>query len=693
MTSSARNLDSLFRPRSIAIVGASSRTGSPGSRPLEYLLELGYNGTILPINPAHEALHGLRCHPSLAALDVVPDVVLVSVPASAAVAVVEESAQLGVGAAIVFSSGFAEASDEGRRAQTMMTEAARASGMRIVGPNCQGVYFGPSKAALTFTGSLSGGAPTDTGVAYIGQSGAIGGSVLDLARPRGLGLTAWVSVGNQADVTVAEAALDLVRRDEIHVAALYLESVDDGATFMELAETAAHLGKKLVVLRGGRTEIGQRAAASHTGALTPPGAAFDAVAARLGVVIVDDIDELVDAAFVMSRFGSGHGRRTVVLSGSGGAGSLAADHFDDAGIELPELPKELRDELSEVIPDFGSVDNPVDVTAQLFTRDAHQFGRICERLANHSEIDQLGVIVNVLTGEPAEAFATDVVRIAAAAPIPVHLCYLASHETTAAPRAILRDGRVPVYDSLRRLAQAARWAATPPATPRVEPRPLDLPDVEGVVLTEWRATSLLRAAGVAVPRGVLIQDPAEAVSAVREVGGRAVCKVQSADVLHKTELGFVALGVTEDDARLVVSEMLGRAGAVTVDGVLVQEMLPVGLELLVGVTCPLSGLPPLLTVGLGGIVAELIGDVASTSLPVTRQDVENLVLQLRTSALLTGHRGRDPYDLAGAVDAIHAIASLASTLGARLLELEVNPLIVQSNGGGAVAADALVRLR
>lgn len=690
-----RNLDRLFEPRTIAIVGASGREGNPFARPLQYLQRFGFVGSVLPINPGYAELMGLTCYPSLEATGVSPDLVLVLVPAAGATAVIEEAARVGAGAAIVFSSGFAETGQPGRDAQARLTEIARESGMRIVGPNCQGVYYGPSRLTATFTGALEGGLPESTGVAYVGQSGAIGGSVLDLARERGVGMTAWVSVGNQADLSVAEAASDLVLRDEVDVVALYLETVDDGAAFVEMAETAAELDKKLVILRSGRTEVGQRAAASHTGALTPPGEAIDAVARRYGAVLVDDVDELLDASHVMSRFGRGHGRSTVVLTSSGGAGALAADHLSDCGIELPALAAGLQEELASVIPDFGSVENPVDVTAQLFSRGVHAFGEVCEQIANDPEVHQVAVVLTMVTGEAADVLAEDLAQVVDSTGIPIHICWLASEEQTSGARARLRQLRIPVHSSVHRLAKAARWAATPAGRSPTPPADVsvELSDCSGTELTEWHAAKLLNRFGVRTPRGVLVDDPKNAAAAVNAVGGMAVCKLQCAGISHKTELGLVRLNVTEADSETVVAELLNALSRPEVAGVLVQEQVPAGFELLVGVTASIEGLPPLLTVGLGGIRAELAGDVTSDCLPLSSGDIASLIGRLKVAPVLTGYRGQPGYDLGAAITAIEGICHLAEALAPRLLELEVNPLIIQPMDGGAVAADALVRLR
>ena len=688
------SFDRIFEPASVAIVGASGRSGNPFARPLEYLVELGYEGEILPINPGYQELRGLKCYPSLDDLEVTPDLVLVLVPAAAVPAAVESAARLGAGGVIVFSSGFAETGVEGRAAQEQLRSLAGET--RIIGPNCQGIYFAGSKLAATFTGAIQGGLPAPSGVAYVGQSGAIGGSVLDLARAKGVGLSAWVSVGNQIDVTVAEVAHDLVHRPGIDVIAMYIESLDDGAAFVDLAASAAELDKSLVILRSGRTTIGQRAAASHTGAMTPPGAEFEAAARRFGAILVDDVDELLDAASALSRFGRPHGRRTVIVTSSGGAGALAADHLTDAGLELPPLVGDLRQSLASVIPDFGSVENPVDVTAQLFAGGTHAFGAVCRQIAADPDVDQIAVVLTMVTGEAADALAADLVDVIDETATPIHIAWLASEEQTTGARSILRKHRVPVHNSISRMSASARWIASAlPSLRSTGPlgRAYDLDDQLSGQLTEWQSGKLLSDFGVPIPAGQLIQTADQAADAVEAVGGRGVLKMQAAQILHKSELGLVRLDVTAANAEAVASELLSAVAAGDREGILVQEQLGSGLELLVSVIRSSSGLPLLLTVGRGGTETELLGDLASISLPADRSEINELLSTLRSAPLLDGFRGRPAFDRDAAVAAIDGIAQLAQALGPKLIEIEINPLIVQAAGNGATAADALINLR
>jgi acetate---CoA ligase (ADP-forming) len=302
----------------------------------------------------------------------------------------------------------------------------------------------------------------------------------------------------------------------------------------------------------------------------------------------------------------------------------------------------------------------------------------------------------MVTGEAADALAGDLADIVDGTGIPVHLCWLAGEEQTREARRRLRQRRIPIHNSVHRLGKAARWASTPIPAPRpsiAEVEPLVLGEVPAAVLSEWQVTDLLAAAGVRTPRGLLVEEPGRAAAAVEAVGGLAVCKLQSGSTLHKTELGLLQLGVLAEEAESVVSKLLAAVDLPDVEGVLVQEQVPSGLELLVGITSTSPGLPPLLTVGLGGVATELLGDVVSDCLPLSSSEVEALLGRLRSAPLLTGFRGRPAYDLTAAVEAIVNLARLAEAFGHRLIELEVNPLIVQPARGGAVAADALVRLR
>jgi acyl-CoA synthetase (NDP forming) len=695
-TSAPEGLAALVEPRSIAVVGATGKPGSLFARPLEYMRTSGYAGTLHPVNPKYDVIGGLPCAPSLEAIGAPVDLVLVLVPGAHVEAIVEEAGAIGAKAAVVFSSGFAEVGPEGIERQRRLTEVARRTGVRVVGPNCQGIIHSATGLAATFTGSILSGMPAVSGLAYVGQSGAVGGCVMDLARDRGVGVGAWMSVGNQADVDVFEAAGVLVERDDVRVIAAYVESVQDGDHYVELAARCAQLGKPLVLLGSGQTESGRRAAVSHTGGLLGPGEAFAAVARRHGAIVVDEVDELVDVSCALLRFGTGHGRRIGIATASGGAGSIAADRMSLGGLVVPELRAPTQNRLSQIVPDFGAVANPVDATFQLFAGGDATFADVGAIVAQDAAIDQVVMVMGAIGGPAAAQVAQEIVALVDTAPAPVHYAYLVGHEETADARRVLRDGQVAAYANLERVATVARALTV---TPRLTARPQDAPPdprfagLPGPLLTEAGALAVLDAAGVPRPRSVLVTSPDAAADAVASVGGRAVCKLQSPEILHKSDLGLVALDVDSAGAAAVVSRLLDAASGAHVDGVLVQEQVSAGLELLVGVTRSRPDLPALLTVGLGGVLAEALRDTVSECLPLEAPDVRGMLDRLRGHALLEGFRGGPRYDLPAIAEAVAAIGRAAGLLGDRLLELEVNPLIAQPDGGGAHAVDALIRLR
>ncbi len=694
------DLTALFRPRSVAIIGASGRAGNPFARPLQYLTEQGFPGEIYPVNPNYDELAGLPCYASLADVPGPVDLALINIPAAGAIDAVRDCGRQGVGAAVMFSAGFAETGPDGEALQAELATAARDAGVRLLGPNCQGVVFLPQRLYLTFTNGAQFTIPSGSGVAYVGQSGAVGGSILDLARESGMGLDAWVSTGNQADLGVLEVAAHLVDDPTIRVLALYLESIGDGAAFGSLARRADELGKQLVVLRSGRSDAGRRAVASHTGAMVASGAAFDLLARREGVILVDDVDELLLTAHVLARMPVPLGGRLGVVTSSGGAGSLAADHAEAAGLTLPVLADAAQRDLAEHVPEFGSVTNPVDVTAQLFNRGFELFGEVCRRVAAEDDIDAVVVLITMVVGDRGRQLADELVATAAAITKPVYVVWLAGAEQTQQGRAAYRDGHLPVFSSVGMLCRVvgrvvARQGYAPPriAPPSVaDPTAVHALQLGDGALTEAQGIALLDAAGVPRPPATLVRSGRDARTAASRLGGPFACKVQARGVSHKSDVGGVVLNVAVDDVEATVDRLLAEVDLpkADVEGVLVQQMAPQGLEVIVGVTRPDPGYPPVLTLGAGGVATEIHRDVTSQVLPVDADEAVRMLRQLRSWPLFDGHRGAPPLDVAALADAVASIAGLAGELGERLEELEINPLIVHPRGDGVTAVDIVV---
>jgi len=691
----------MFAPRAIAIVGASGRQGNPFARPLQYLLQFGYEGAVYPVNPMYESLHGVPCYPDLASLPGPVDLVLFLVSARETVRQLPAVAAAGARAAVVFASGFAEAGPEGRRLQEELVRLARAHDIRVLGPNCQGVMSVPHRMAATFTAAVEDGHPRAGNVAYIGQSGAVGGSILSLARERGLGIAAWASTGNQADLTALDVGEYLIEDDQIRILMLYLESAVDGRAYERIATRAAQLRKSLVVLQSGISTGGARAAASHTGAIVGTNAAFLEMSRELGVIVAEDIEDFIATAQALSVLPRADGRRVGIVTTSGGAGCLAADSVEDAGLTVDPLDAATQADLSTVMPDFGAVGNPVDVTAQLFrTGEPEPFVDVCRKVIADPTVDSVLVALTLVTGPMATKLAEHLSALWIEAPKPMVVVWLAAREQTAQARMVLRDRGLPLLESPRTAAAVLRALSTP--WPKKRARAMTarpsrellgaLEHLRGPVVLEADGGQLLDLAGIRRPRQYLVTSAAAAREAAEAIGGPVVMKIQSPQVLHKTDRGGVRVGVRPTDAAAVFDELDAAFADVPGAGVLVQEMVGPGPELVVGMTRSGTGFPPLLTVGMGGVAVELFRDTASRLAPVDEEQAEQMMRQLRSAPLLTGFRGRPGVALQAAARAIAGISRLGVELGERLVELEINPLRLCDDGAAAVALDFLLRL-
>ncbi|MES1931946.1 acyl-CoA synthetase [Salinisphaera shabanensis T35B1] len=696
----SRSLTRMFRPRAVALVGASGRAESAMARPLRYLQEHGFSGQIYPVNPGYDELAGLRCYDSLKSVPEAVDLVLVMVPAAQAVQTVRDAGEVGAVASIVFASGFAEIGAEGARLQAELVEAGREAGVRVLGPNCQGVLYTPIGLSATFTAAADRPLTfKDSGGAYVGQSGAVGGSILDLSMEMGLGLTAWVSTGNQADLTLYEIADQLLDEPDVRFLMLYVEAVADGETYTRLASKAKELNKPIVLLQCGRSEAGRRAAASHTGAMLSENVAFTLVSRQYGVYLVDDISELLSVAAILAAMPPARGRRMGVVTSSGGAGSLAADQGEKYDIALPELDTATQAALSPMIPAFGALANPVDVTAQLFNQGADAFGRVCQMVADDPNIDVVAVLLTMVTGRAAATLAEDIVRTTAKLDKPLLVAWMAGHELTAEARAILKNAGMPVFHSVGELARAAagimpaRTSQTPPTVP-IGDAGISATQVDALLAPGELGMERLDTIGIRRPQSQLVGSAEQATRAVTDMGGKAAMKLQTRTLAHKSDVGGVCLGIETSAAASIYQKLVETArqhGIDDMEGVLVQQMVPPGIELILAVTAGHDGYPPVVTVGLGGVTTEIYRDVASGVAPLSPQQAYDMLYSLRAWPLLSGFRGAALCDIDAVIDAMVRLSQTAVLAGSRLREFEINPLIVAPSGQGAMAVDVLIR--
>ena len=719
MSGKTGTLKALFQPRSIALVGATAREGAMFARPLTNLMRYGFQGALYPVNPKYDEILGHPCYPTLDAVPGPVDLVLAMVGAEQTLGVIAQSAAVQASVVMSFASGFAEMNEAGRALQDAAVKLARDHGIRIVGPNCLGAIYRPTGMTATFTPAVDSELPPPSGVAYVGQSGALGGAVLSFARDGGLGLTAWLSTGNQADVDLVEAGNYLMQDPQIRVLAMYTESLPDGEGFRTLLRNAAGLGKHVVVLRAGRSVAGRRSAASHTGAMVPEGSVFEVVAEAEGAHVVNDIDELVRISHVLTASRPASGPRLGIVSTSGGLAGLAADQAAAHGLAVDQLTPLTQSGLSCYIPEFGAVDNPIDLTAQLFNRGQDleerlvngedMLEQVCELTLADENVDVLAVLLTSVFGRQADMVADVVLGVRERSAKPVLVAWLGGTEGTESGRARYRTGGLPVFGSVRDLAAAA--AALQPRTVTASaspdrgegPKPIQSLIRQLVlragrsILVESDCAPVLDGLGVPRPWSRLVNSRKDAEQVGEQKSGPFALKLQSPAVLHKTEAKAIRYPVSRDELGPTYDAIMAGPGATlgtnAVLGILIQAAASSGVELLVGVTSGEGGFPPMLTVGMGGISAELYADVVSRPLPLGRDQLRKMVMGLTGWPLLDGYLGAAPADVEALLAALDAFGTMAWTLRDLLDEAEINPLLVHPRGAGVSAVDCLIRLR
>ncbi|MFF4564035.1 acetate--CoA ligase family protein [Streptomyces sp. NPDC001435] len=690
------DLDRFFRPESVAVIGASDTEGRPNTGITRQLLAWAerVGARVHPVHPTRPSVFGIPCVASVADLPEQVDlgVLLVADP----LPVVEELAEAKVKFAVAFASGFAETGEEGARAQERLAAAVRRSGLRLLGPNTN------LNAFERFREDLEGPA-----IALITQSGHQGRPVFAL-QELGIRLSHWAPTGNEADLESADFISYFAERPEVGAIACYVEGLKDGRAFLLAADRAARRKVPVVAVKVGRTEAGARTAASHTGKLTGADDVVDAAMRQFGVVRVDGLDELQDTAALLARARAPLADGVVVYSISGGTGAHVADLAAGAGLRLPVLSEARQAELHQWIPEYLSVANPVD-------NGGHPVGDRRGRKIIDSILDdpEVGVLICPITGPfppLSDRLVRDLVDAAEASDKLVCVVWGSPVGTEPAYREVLLGSlRVATFRTVGNCLTAVRAyldhhrfvrsyrspfdeAPRTPSPSFKKARALMQP---GRQLSEHAAKQLLRAYGIRVPREQLVTSAAAAVRAAGQVGYPVVMKASGAQIAHKTELGLVKIGLTSaSQVRDAYRELtdIARYEGVSLDGVLVCQMVERGVEMVVGVTHDeLFG--PTVTVGLGGVLVEVLRDAAVRVPPFGEEQARDMIAELRGRALLDGVRGRPPADVEGLVEVVLRVQRMALELGDELAELDINPLMVLPRGQGAVALDALAVCR
>ncbi len=699
-------LEKLFLPRSVAVVGASPASDTISGRPLKLLREFGFSGNVFPVNPKYRTVAEYSCYPDVASLPETPDVVLVGVRASLVPSVMESCAARRVPFAVIFSSGFAESEDRG--AQERILAIAREGGVRILGPNCQGMVNLVSRVPLSFSASLEGGRILPGHVAYVSQSGAFGFATFAMGNDRGVRFRYVVTTGNQADLDAIDVGRYVLQDPEVRLLLMYLEGVNDGERFLRMIREAHERRVPVGVLKVGKSPSSRAAVRSHTAALTGDDAVWDAVFRQYSIISMEDAEDIVNLGLAFNAPQRPNGKRVAILTTSGGAGIVTADRCDDMGLAVPPLSETTQEEVRRHIPPFGSSLNPVDMTAQVIN-DPEGFPKCLRAVLDSPEVDMVVSVHSMITGEAGWSMARSLAEAWRKSTKPLACCWLIDEAHGGPFREFLREQGVPLFQSprecVRSLAALAQWESAAPGKIFLEkdsdgkeesacPSPL-LPSFSGT-LTEYDAKRLLKTYGVPITREVLCASLSEARDAAETMGYPVALKVMSGDILHKTEAGVVALHLySEEELRNAYGRLLERARTFAphahIQGVLVQEMVEEGLECLVGVKRdPLFG--PIVAVGLGGIYVEVLRDLVLRKAPVDEATALNMIEQLKGYPLLAGARGQKKRDIVALASLLRIVSEFACA-EPDLLELDVNPVFLRAEGEGVVAADALVLRR
>ena len=694
-TPPARSLDALLRPASVAVIGASNDPTRIGGRPIRYLRAAGFAGRVYPVNPRHAEVQGVPAFPRIQDVPEAVDLAIVAVPAPSVVDTVRACAARGVQVVVIYSAGFAEMGAEGRRLQQRLCEIAAETGLRIVGPNCLGVYNSELGFFATFSTTLEDGFPAPGGVALVSQSGAYGSHLSLLARKRNIDIRYWVTTGNEADVSVPEVLGWLAEQDDVSVIMAHAEGITDREALVRALGTARARRKPVVFQKVGVTEVGAQAAQSHMASLAGADPIYEAAFRQFGAYRARDTDEMLDIAYAASFGVFPESPRVALVSISGGVGVQMADAAVGLGLDVAPLSESAQTRLKAALP-YASPRNPVDITAQAFNR--------VELIA-----DNLGIVFEEEQHDSVVAFFT---YVAAADGMvePIRQAIHAARErrpgcalvlSIVAPPDVVRQYEAvgcPVFEDPTRAVRAvaalhrfSRIFAERADAPAIAPRAASLPDGP---LSERQAKRLLADAGVPVVQEELARNPDEAARIAAAFGGPVAVKLCAPGVLHKTEVGGVVLDVSnEAEARRAYETVTSRARAtdpaIRIEGVLIAPMVTGGIETIIGIRQdPTFG--PVVMFGLGGTLVEVIDDVSFRVAPFGEAEAHRLIAETRAGTVLGGARGKGPYDVAALVAALARLSVFAAQHGDRIDSAEINPFVVLPEGRGAVALDAVI---
>lgn len=694
-------LEELFRPSALAVIGASEKSGKVGRVVLENILNSGYKGKVFPVNPSYKEVFSLPCYPSVSDLPESPELAVIIIPAAAVQEVLEECGSRGVKAAVIISAGFKESGRDGYRRETELRQTAERLGIEVLGPNCLGIADTYTPLNATFATK----APLPGKVAFMSQSGALCTAVLGWSEDNHLGFSRFISLGNKMDLNESDLLEALENDENTSVIAAYLEGVAEGERFLEVT-TRVSRSKPVIIFKAGVTQAGARAVSSHTGTLAGSENAYIAAFRACGALRADTIEDLFLLAHGFSAQPPPAGPEVCVVTNAGGPGIIASDALERAGLTLSGLSEETTRYLRENLPEAASVYNPVDV---LGDAGADRYRLALESVLADPGVDALLIILTPQAMTKASDTARVVAECAGGVQKTVFAVFMGGHDVNEAED-IMREAGIPNFQfpeeavaTLRHMKAYTDFLSRPRQT-RVR-FDVDKDKVRGIFgkvrgqqrneLVEVEAREILDAYGLPVARTLLATNLEECVKAGRDIGYPVVVKIASPQILHKTDVGGVIVGINNTDELISAYERVTANARkffpqADIWGVLVQEMLPPSRELILGMNRD-SQFGPLLMTGLGGIYVEVLKDVSFRLAPVSEEDAMDMLRELKSYWLLLGARGEPPADIDAVIESVLRISQLVTDFP-EINELDINPLRVMEEGKGCLAADARIVL-
>ncbi len=699
------SLEPFFKPRSVAIVGASRTKGKVGYEVLSAMVRAGYESDLYAVNPSADEILGVKCYPDLKDIGKTPDLVVVVVAAEKVVDVIRTCAQLGVRAAIVISSGFKETGPSGAQREQEIVRIARAAGMRIIGPNCIGVMCPAAKLNASFGGDL----PKAGKVGYFSQSGSILAAMVDMAGTTDIGFSKLISIGNKADVDELDVIRALGEDPDTKVVAGYLETISDGDAFIRQAERISRQ-KPILLLKSGVTEAGAKAATSHTGRLAGAENAYECVFERAGVIRCPSIKAQFDYARAFAYDPVPAGPRVAVIANAGGAGIMATDALEREGLTLAEFTEATQKKLADAqeLAGVASVNNPVDLLGDAL---ASRYESALRAALDDANVDSVLVLLSPHAMTETVETAHAVVRVAHERPDkPVLACFLGARRVAEATE-VLRHGRIPQYDSpegavaaLRVMVRYAQWRGRPKRV--VKLFSVNRHKVERIIdrrlrkdryaeLGEAETKDILEAYGFVAPRHEIATTADQAVNIARQIGYPVVLKIWSPDIVHKTEVGGVKLDLRTDQEVMDAFDLMmyripKRVPEADILGISVEEMVDRGQEVILGMNRdPRFG--PLMMFGMGGKLVEVLEDVVFYPAPLTALEAKEMLVRTKTYDLLCGARGQEKVDIDVIAEGLQRLSQLVTEFP-QIKEVDINPYVVGREGTTPIVVDAMMTL-